>query len=142
MKLKLSEIFEIILAVVLIIALILKNAHIPYMSLLFLLSAGILATLYFYGGFFLFKSPGIKPVYTVIYGLIFSLAMIALIFKSQKWPFSRMYLAISIICLLILAFARIISVYLIRNKEILQYNKGIAIRYGVLLISMLCLIFY
>ena len=112
------------------------------MGLLFVLSAAILAMIYFYGGFFFFKSQDVKPVYAIIYGLIFSLALITFIFKIEKWPYGNLYALTSISCFLIVAFVRIISVYLIKNKEIFKYNQGIAIRYCILLVSMLCLLFY
>ncbi|WP_183580735.1 hypothetical protein HDF18_25195 [Mucilaginibacter sp. X5P1] len=134
MKLRPINIIEIITALLFIVGHLLKNAHIPYMGLLSALSGITLAILYFNLGFSSLKSPEIAVGNSIVYGFSFGTAVIGLIFSFQKWPFSKFYLIVSIIVLLLLALIRVIAVYLLKNDKILKYNKGIAIRYLLLLV--------
>lgn len=141
MKSKPSKIIEVVFAAILVLALFLKSYHLPFAGLLLVLSAAVLSMLYFYGGFFFLRSPEIKPVYSVIYGIIFSLSLIALIFNIQRWPMGHSYLVFSLSCFAIVALVRIVLAYIFKNKEVFQYDKGIAIRYCILLVSLIYLLF-
>jgi hypothetical protein len=133
MKLRPINIIEIITALLFIAGHLLKNAHVPYMGLISVLSGSILCILYFYLGFLTLKSPEIAVGNLIAYGLSFGIAVIGLIFNFQKWPFSKFYLIVSIVAFLLLALIRIIAVYLLKNDKILKYNKGIVVRYLLLL---------
>jgi hypothetical protein len=87
MKFKPIVIFEIVLAILFVSCELLKSAHIPYMTLVAVLSAFILCGLYFYGGFYVLDAPGLKIINPIIYGLAFSMAIVSLVYKFQKMAF-------------------------------------------------------
>ena len=138
MKLRPINIIEIIAGLLFIAGHLLKNAHIPYMGLISVLAGSILSMLYFYLGFLTLKSTDIAKGNLIVYGLSFSIAVIGLIFSFQRWPFAKFYLILSVIIFLLLALIRVVAVYLFKNDKILKYNNGIAIRYLLLLVIVLC----
>lgn len=137
MKLKPVNIIEIILAVLFIAGHILWTAaHIPYMGLITALSGFILCGIYFYGGFAVLRSPGSSIANGIAYGLAFAMAVDGLLFTFQKWPYAIFFISLGLILLAALAVIRLIAVYVFKRPKILEYNKGIAIRY-VLLLALL-----
>jgi hypothetical protein len=137
MKLRPINIIEIIAALLFIAGHFLKGAHIPYMGLLSVLGGLTLGVLYFNLGFLTLKSPEISVGNLIAYGLLLGTGVIALIFSAQHWPMAEQYLTFCIAFFILLALMRIVFTYLLKQKRVLTYNKGIAIRYLVILIFMI-----
>ena len=136
MKLKPINIAEIAAALLFIAGMVLKPAYVPYAGLIAVLSGGILSMLYFYFGIYTLRSSGVQQGNLIIYGILFGIAVIALILGFQHWPLAKIYLITAIGAFFTVAIWRILAAYLLNRTEILAYSKGIAIRYLVLLITM------
>jgi hypothetical protein len=138
MKLKAINVFELILAVLFITAHILwVSARIPFMGLITVLSGGILAMLYFYGGFIVLRSPGIAVANLIVYGAAFSCAVIGLLFTFQKWPHAPLFIIIDLVIFALLALVRLLAVYLFKQPTVLQRSPGVVLRYFTLFILLL-----
>jgi hypothetical protein len=141
MKLRPVNIIEIIVAILFVAGHFLMNARIEYMGLISALSGLILSSLYFYGGIITFKSPGISIGNRIAYGLILGFEVMALVYSFQHWPYARFFLNIGIALFIILAIVRTVALYVLHKAEVLNYNKGIAIRYILLLVCMIITLF-
>jgi hypothetical protein len=137
MKLRPINIIEIIAVLLFIAGHFLKDAHIPYMGLLSVLGGLTLGVLYFNLGFLTLKSPEISVGNLIAYGLLLGTGVIALIFSAQHWPMAEQYLIFCISFFILLALMRIVFTYLLKQKRVLTYNKGIVIRYLVILTFMI-----
>lgn len=136
MKLRPVNILEIILASLLIISHLLRDQT-PYCGLATALSGAILAMLYFYGGFFVLKSPGINIGSRIAYGVVFGASIIGMVFSFQSWVFGDFYVILDIGLLLLLAIIRLIASYPFKNPRVLAYDKGIVIRYIIIFIILI-----
>ncbi|MBV8388596.1 MAG: hypothetical protein JO080_02225 [Mucilaginibacter sp.] len=68
---------------------------IPYSHLLTLLTGFLVASLYFYGAFWLFAATGAPVAVRIIAGLSFSITIVSSIFGLLHWPFWKLYAIIS-----------------------------------------------
>jgi len=134
MKLKPITIVEIILATLFVVSHFLKDAHIPFMGLISALSASILSMVYLAGGLSL-VSYNVPNGNSYAFGFAFGLSIIALLFKFQKWPFGVPYLVMAISALLLLVIIRAVAV-LAKKPQVLPFEKGIIIRYVLLIVLL------
>ena len=130
---------EIILIVLMVLGIIMKFLHYPFSSLIFLLAASSLATVYFYFGFALFNGVrmrnmfkkvsyqeiGVKKIlFAVGAGLALSVLLIGILFKLQHWPAADMQLMLGFYSSLLLL--TIALVFFLRSKA--NLFKGIMLR--------------
>ena len=78
-----------------LICCILSVYKIPYSHLLALLTGFLIASLYFYGAFWLFAETGASVAIRIIAGLSFSITIVASLFCLLHWPFWKLYGIIS-----------------------------------------------
>jgi hypothetical protein len=138
MKLRPINIFEIVLAILFITGhVLLACMHIPIMGLVTVLSGGILCILYFYLGFITLKSPDVAVVSSILYGVVFGVAVIGLLFTFQHWPYAIFEITVGLILFIVLAVIRLLAVYVFKRPTVLQRSQGITIRYIVLFVLLL-----
>ena len=70
---------------------ILAFFKVPYSHLLALLTGFLIASLYFYGAFWLFAETGAPVVIRIIASLSFSIAIVASLFSLLHWPMWKVY---------------------------------------------------
>jgi hypothetical protein len=104
------------------------------MGMVTALSGGILCLLYCYFGVYILKSPEIQTPYRIIYGVVFGIVIIGILYCFKSWPNGIFFIGLAMILLLLLAIIRLIGVYLMKKSQIMPYNKGILIRYSVLFV--------
>lgn len=134
MKPKPITIIEFILVFLFVATQFLKYAHVPFMGMIFSLSAGILSMIYFAGGLSL-TSSSTPTGNSFAFGFAFGLTILALLFKFQRWPFGGFYLILSISALLLLAVVKLIAI-LAKKPLILPFEKGIIIRYTLFILLL------
>jgi len=78
-----------------LICCILSVYKVPYSHLLALLTGFLIASLYFYGAFWLFAETGASVAIRIIAGLSFSITIVASLFCLLHWPFWKLYGIIS-----------------------------------------------
>jgi hypothetical protein len=99
----------------------------------------LLGALYFPFGFYTLKSSKFKASYSVFFGLLFSLAMTAVLFNLMKYAWSILLLWMLIGIYFIVAGMQAISFYIFKKTEgqIIMNDLGITIRYLVFLSLMI-----
>ena len=126
---------EIILIVLMVLGIIMKLLHYPFSSLVFLLAASSLATIYFYFGFALlngvrmrnmfkkvsYQEIGVKKIlFAVGVGLALGVLLIGILFKIQHWPAADMQLSLGFYsCIVALIIA---LVFYAKTKESIFKN--------------------
>ena len=70
---------------------ILAIFKVPYSHLLTLLTGFLLASLYFYGSFWLFAETGTPVAVRIIAGVTFSITIVAILFSLLHWPIWKLY---------------------------------------------------
>ena len=74
-----------------LICCILSVFKVPYSHLLALFTGFLIASLYFYGAFWLFAETGAPVVIRIIAGLSFSITIVASLFSLLHWPMWKVY---------------------------------------------------
>jgi len=98
------------------------------------LSGGILCVLYCYLGVYILKFPEIQTFYRIIYGIVFGITVIGILYCFKSWPNGNFFIGLAMILLLLLSVIRLIAVYLFKKPQAMPYNKGIIIRYLILFV--------
>ncbi|MPQ48895.1 hypothetical protein GCQ56_18000 [Marinifilum sp. N1E240] len=142
---------EKILAAISILGILLSLNLIPYGGTLSIISMTCLAILYMYLSFALFNDIPIKGIFkkdsytkisklrvfgTIVTGLVLSVSIIGILFKSQLYPYSSILLAEGVIGLFIAAIVAFVQ--LKRSKDKFYFN----ILKRIVIIGILSIIFY
>lgn len=117
-----------------------KIFHVPFASILLVLTLSGLAILYFGFGFYLFSLNNLKeqnlPL-SIAGGVFLSMGIIGILFKLMYWPGADMMLVIPLP--LILMFF-LLPFFFFKNSDIRRYYHRMQIRTGV--VGLLCLVLY
>jgi hypothetical protein len=136
------KIFEKIVGLLGLLALILKFNHLPGGSVLFVLSLGTLATFYIYLSFALFNNLKLKDLFkketylgiskyriigSVITGFSLSMLLVGILFSIQHWPGAIFNLASG----LVVAFIIFLVAFLKHLKNNTYFYKNILLRLSI-----------
>jgi hypothetical protein len=99
----------------------------------------LLGALYFPMGFYTLRSPKFKTIYSVFFGILFSITLTAIFFCLLKSALAVILLWLMIAIYFIVAIIQAISFYIFSKTEgqIIMYDLGITIRYLIFLCLMI-----
>jgi len=126
---------EIILLIVFTLSYFFQQSIPDHWRWVTLLLYFLLGVLYFPLGFYTLKSPKFKVSYSVFFGMLFSLAMTAILFSLLKYAWSIILLWMLIGIYFIVAGMQAMAFYIFKKTEgqIIMSDFGITIRYLVFL---------
>lgn len=88
-------------------------------------------------GFYTLQSSNIHPINLIFFGFLFAASIASLSFTLMKIDFFWMTTLCIMIMFVIITGWRAMAVYIFNLDKILDYNKGISIRFLILFIFML-----
>jgi hypothetical protein len=140
MKLRLINIIEFFLALVFITTYFLAKKNVADLAYIAFFDGLLLGSLYFPLGFYTLRSSEYNVVYSIFYGILFSVALIGIIFCLSHIDISILLLFLMLTIFLMAAFFQAVIYYFLDNKKdsnVLFYNKILTIRYLLLFILMI-----
>lgn len=111
-----------------IIGFTLKLLHLPASGILLTLLLSILSIFYLAGSWYLFRQDKQNLVISIIVGLLFSLAMVGILFKLQIWPGANEILTITNIGIIIMILVSGTIYALTKDAEIKPFYKTMLTR--------------
>jgi len=85
MKFRVINIIEIILFTIFSVSFILTKSKVYNFGLPAFIFASALAMLYWPFGFYTLKSPGIKVIYSSLFGFLFNIALLSIAFNTLEY---------------------------------------------------------
>jgi hypothetical protein len=125
------NIAEIVLFVVFTLSYFFQESIPSHWRWVSLLLYFLLGVLYFPLGFYTLKSSKFKTIYSVFFGMLFTLALTAILLSLMKVALSIFLLWLSIVLYFMIAGIQAIAFYVYSKTEgqIVMYDLGITIRY-------------
>jgi len=126
---------EIGIFIAIIIGLVLKLLHLPGTGILLVILLSTLSIFYLGGSWYLFKQEKQNLPISIITGLVFSIAMVGILFKIQIWPGAKGMLSIANIGIIIMFLTSGLLYSLTKDIDMKQYYKTMLMR--LLMITVL-----
>lgn len=144
MRVRKIQILEIVLGLTFICGYFLTKTNIINLHLVTFLATMLLGILYFPLGFYTLKSPDYNIGYSILFGILFSMSLVAIMFSLMKLDISIILILILVVLFLMAAFIQAIVYYFLEKKEeaqILFHDKWLTTRYLVFFILMFYALF-
>jgi hypothetical protein len=140
MRLRAINIIEVFLAVVFITTYFLTQQKVADLAYVAFFDMIFLAVLYFPFGFYTLRSTEYNIVYSIVFGIIFSISLVGIAFSLSHIDISIVLLFLMLTIFLMAAVMQAVVYYFLDNKKdvnILFYNKALTIRYLLFFVLMI-----
>ncbi len=140
MKLRVINIIEAFLGLIFLIAYFLTQKHIADLAYAASFDMLFLALLYFPLGFYTLKSIEYNIVYSIVYGFLFSISLVGMVFTLSHIDLGIVLLLLLLTIFFMAAVMQAVVYYFLDNKKdvnVLFYNKALTIRYLLFFILMI-----
>lgn len=134
---------EGIFTVLFILALILKKIHLPGSNIIIVTFLISISMLYFFFAFYIFggkKTQQQKYLFSIVSGILLSIAPIAILFKIMNWNNGNIYIVIG----LPITIAIFIISFFLKSRaqsQLISYYKYMMVRTGILtLLQLFCIL--
>lgn len=139
MKVRAINIIEVILFAVFSVFFFLTKTKVYNLGWHALILASALAILYCPFGFYTLKTPGIKVIYSSLFGFLFNIALLGISLGALEFGLSALLIMVMLVIYIMAVSLPAIANYLYKYQDamIIMYDKKYTVRYLLLFCYMI-----